>query len=173
MTIGWGIGDWGGVGGTDDTTGAALDGTPWGGVGDADLSAPSFDGVTSPLGPSLVSGSVLVDVLGGDVLRLVGAEFEEDMVVEVLSGSAGSYVTEGTCFMFDPRYDLTATRAFVGSPAIAVGLYHLRITTTAGVVVLEDCLDYRNISMQLKIERVRMGLAKAWESGPRYLSGGV
>lgn len=171
MAIGWGIGDWGGIGGTDDTSGAALDGTPWGGVADAELPAPTLDGVTSPLGASTAGGQ-LVDILGGDVLLVVGANFESGLVIEVLSGaSGGPYTVEGTCYMFDERYDLGASSAYVGAPALAAGLYHVRVTTTAGTAVLEDALDYRAFAHQLKIERVRLGLAKPWETGARYLSG--
>lgn len=171
MAIGWGIGDWGGIGGTDDTSGAALDGTAWGGVGDADLGPATIDGITTPLGAAS-GGGWLADVLGGDVIKIVGSNFETSMVVQILTGaSGGPYTVVGTAYIFDPRYDLTATTAYAGLPALAAGTYHVRVTTSIGSAVLENILVYKPFAHEIVPEQARMGFAKVWETGARYLSG--
>lgn len=160
--IGWGIGDWGGI-----------DGNPWGGVGDAAVSPPTIDAVISPLGLS-PNGGQLVDVLGGDVIQIIGTEFEDSMTIEILTGPGGGpYTSVGTCYTFDPRYDLTTTRVFTGTPPLAAGKYHLRITNTAGSVVLEDALDYQPFAEEVKVNRARAGFARQWATGRRILVGGT
>jgi hypothetical protein len=159
---GWGVGDWGGI-----------DGNPWGGVGDAAVSAPTIDAVISPEGPS-PNGGQLVDVLGGDVIEIIGTEFEDPLTVEVLIGpSGGPYTVVGTCYMFDARYDLTTTRAFVGTPALAQGIYHVRVTNSVNSAVLEDALDFQPFAEELKVHRVRVGFARVWATGRRMLLGGL
>jgi len=158
--FGWGVGDWGGI-----------DSNPWGGVGDAAVVPPAIDAVISPQGTS-PNGGQLLDVLGGDVIQIIGIGYEDPILIEVLSGaSGGPYTVEGTCFTFDARYDITTTRVFTGTPALPAGKYHLRITNTTSVVVLEDAIDYQPFSDELKVLRVRGGLARPWASGRRVLGG--
>lgn len=160
--FGWGVGDWGGI-----------DGNPWGGVGDAAVAAPTIDAVISPEGLS-PNGGQLVDILGGDVIQIIGTEFEDPMLIEILSGPLGGpYVVEGVCYTWDPRYDLTTTRIFTGTPPLPAGKYHLRVTNSIASAILEDALDYQPFAEELKVNRVRSGLAEPWRSGRRLLVGGT
>ena len=158
--LGWGLGGWGGI-----------DGEPWGGIGDVPSGAITLDGVSSPGG--LDGASWLVDILGGDILTVVGTGFSDPMIVEVLSGTSPGYLVEGTCYMFDARYDLRATKLYVGTPPLGAGVYHLRVTAPSGsTAVIEDVLKYHRFAEELKVERARVSLTKAWEVGRKLLRRG-
>jgi hypothetical protein len=108
-----------------------------------------------------------VERRGGTVIKVLGENFFDPMIVEVLR--AGLVV--GTGYIFDPEFDLERNRAFVGMPALADGFYDLRVTTDGGTSgVLVDALEYRLFSEQTKIHRVRVGLAAPWVTGPRILT---
>lgn len=156
----WGTGEWG--------TGF------WGGVGDAGaVLPPTIFAVLSPEGVS-PNGGQLVDVLGGDVIRISGSEFTVPITIEVLTGaSGGPYTVVGTCYLFDPRYDLTSKFVYCGTPALVMGKYHLRVTTAGGDSVLEDALDYQPFAEELKVNRVRAGFSRQWVVGRRLLLGGT
>lgn len=130
---------------------------PWGG------GAPVIDLVVTPWGGGIV------DVLGGDVITIGGSNFADPVLIEVLFG--GNVV--GTCYVFDPRYDVSASRIYCGTPALAQGTYDVRVTTDAGTSTLVGALTYEPIADQLKVERVRISLARVWSAGPLVLRGGV
>lgn len=161
---GWGVGDWGGI-----------DGNPWGGVGGSGIGlVPTITAVSSPLGLS-PNGGQLLDVLGGDVLTILGTSFEDPLLIELLSGPGGGpYVVAGVCYTFDPRYDLTTSRVYAGTPALSAGKYHLRLTNNVGAsLVLQDAVDYQPFAEEMKVNRVRAGFARQWASGRRLLIGGT
>lgn len=140
----WGTGPWG-LG-------------PWGGA------APVIDLVSTPW------GSGIVDVLGGDVITIGGSNFYDPMLVEVLDG-LGNVV--GTCYIFDPKYDVFKSRIYCGTPALPKGTYDLRVTSNSGSNTLVGALVYEPIADQLKIERTRSGFAQPWVTGRRLLRGGA
>jgi hypothetical protein len=111
-----------------------------------------------------------VDVLGGDVITIGGTGFYDPMLVEVLDGG-GAVV--GTCYIFDPRYDVFKSRIYCGTPALPRATYDLRVTSGTGSDTLVGALVYEPIADQIKVERVRTGFASAWLSGRRLLRGGV
>ena len=73
----------------------------------------------------------------------------------------------------DPEFDLEANRVYAGMPALATGLYDLRVLV-GGVEsnVLEGVLDYRKFAEEVKVERARSGFSPVWKTGPRLLTGG-
>ena len=137
--------------------------TPWG-LGPWGGAAPVVDLVSTPWGAGIV------DVLGGDVIRIGGTGFYDPVLVEVLDAFA---VVVGTCYVFDPRYDVSASRIYCGTPALARATYDIRVTTGAGSSTLVAALNYEPIAGQIKAERVRSGFAEAWVTGRRILRGGA
>jgi hypothetical protein len=126
------------------------------------------DEVTSPYGEDETAS--IVDVLGGDVVEIDGSGFDDTLTVKVMSGVSPDYVEEGTCYVFDARYDITATKIYAGVPPLPAGTYHIQVEVGATTVVLEDALKYQPFAEQLKAERVRTGLMRAWQTGDRFLS---
>jgi len=122
-----------------------------------------IDLVTTPWGGGIV------DVLGGDVITIGGSNFYDPVLVEVLFGG----LPVGTCYVFDPRYDVSRSRIYCGTPALAQGTYDLQVTTGAGSAIFVGALNYEPIADQMKVERVRVGFASPWTSGRRLLRGGV
>ena len=111
-----------------------------------------------------------VAVRGGTMLTVVGTNFTSPATVHVMSGPSNALVVEGTCSLFDAAFDLTASRLFVGAPALAVGTYHIRVTTAAGAgVPLLDALTYRVFAEEVRVHRNRSSWASAWRTGPRWL----
>ena len=136
----WGTGGWGAEG--------------WGVGGTA--SAPTL---------TSVSPGVL-DVEGGDVITIVGSNFFYPVVVELLQAS----VVLGTCYMFDPEFDLTASRLIVGSPALPTGIYDLKVSTPNGLeATLVSALTYKVVAEEVRTHQGRAKWASAWLTGPRYL----
>lgn len=153
----WGIGPWGT--------------SPWGGVTAVTPGGPLSIGtvLSSYVGPG---GTALVDVLGGEVIRVIGSGYTDPMVVEVLSGAGPGYVVEGVCYIFDARYDVRSTLIYAGTPKLAAGTYHVRVTRSDGAsAVILNVLQYAPFADQLKVERVRVGLARVWANGRRLLRG--
>jgi len=137
----WGTGPWGI--------------TPWGIAGP--IFAPTLIGVS----PGIVSR------LGGDVVTIVGTNFSDPIVIEILL--AGDVV--GTCYVFDVEFDLDSTRIHAGTPALDDGVYDMQVTTTAGPsAVLIGALEYRLFAEQMKAQRVNIGFAAPWAVGSRLLS---
>lgn len=162
MTQGWGIGPWGTGGGG------------WGLLNEADAGdGPTVTTVaTEDAPPGLATfNPAPVDVRGGTILRILGADFI-DPQVEVLYGSAPSYDVAGECIGYDARYDVSGTRIFVGTPALVAGLYHLRVTTAAGSTVIESALAARPFAHEFKTVSVRGKYAPVWKTGERLLRGG-
>ncbi len=111
----------------------------------------------------------IVDVLGGDVITILGLNFADPMTAEILSG-VFPYTLEAETFMFDARYDLTKSTARYGAPPMPAGTYHVRITTPSGTTVLVDAITYAPVSHELKVDRMRGAFASVWATGDRYLS---
>ncbi len=130
-------------------------------------SSPWGTGVSAPP-PSLISSTpAIVERRGGTIITILGTDFTTPATVEVLVG--GTTVV-GTCYIFDPDFDLTSNRLIVGTPALSDGLYDLRVTTSGGPsAVLENALDVRLHAEQFKVESVRRKWAPAWEAGVRVL----
>jgi hypothetical protein len=138
--MGWGTGGWGTEG--------------WG-VGTT-TEAPTLVGVSPGL----------LDVEGGDVITIVGSNFYYPVVVEVLQ--AGNVV--GTCYMFDPEFDLTASRLLMGSPSLPTGTYDLRVSTNNGFeATLANALTYKVFAEEARAHAGRGKWASAWLTGPNYL----
>lgn len=158
----WGLGTWGAL-------------SPWG-----------TGAVTPP--PTLIAvGTTDIDVLGGDVTTVVGTNFLDPMVVEFLQGGVvigastipgsayADSVTAGTArgIILDPRYDISPNRVYVGTPALAAGVYDVRVTTEGGVsAVLVGALTAKPVAMEHRVLSMRSKWARAWQVGPRLLSGG-
>jgi hypothetical protein len=113
----------------------------------------------------------LVARRGGDVVKVFGTGFRAPMLAEVLSGPAlGPYTVEGTLYIFDPEFDVKATVFYGGTPALADGSYHLRVTTDGGTSnVLVDALTYELFAEEVKALKVRQGLTWKWKAGRRML----
>lgn len=134
----WGTGPWGE--------------TPWG-TG-LDLPPPVL---------LAVSPSILAEQ-GGTVIKIIGENFFAPVTVDVLDG--GVVVARG--FVFDDEFDVEENRIFACMPARPTGLWDLRVTTPGGSSgVLADALDYRYFADESKVQRVRMGFAAPWRTGPR------
>jgi hypothetical protein len=139
-------------------------GSPWG-TGAA-LPPPTLISVASPLAIS-TGLPAIVERRGGTVCRVLGTNFFDPLTIEILRAA----VVVGTGYLFDAEFDLNRTRAFVGMPALADGFYDLRVTTEGGDSnVLTDALEYRLVSEQVKIHRVRIGYSAPWITGPRLLT---
>lgn len=145
--MGWGTSEWG-----------------TGGWGAEDGTAP----------PTLLSSSPsVVSHEGGTVVRLVGDYFRDPMTIEILTGTLGSYVVVGAGYIPNPRYDISPSEAFFGTPALAADVtYHVRITTASGSVVLENAFTSRVLAEEFKVHAARGKYAPAWETGLRLLRGG-
>ena len=159
----WGTGSWGA-------------GSPWG-TGSA-LPPPTLIGVTSAPGPTAESSSpAVVAERGGTILTVIGTNFfasedEPFVTIEVLLGGPGGYQVVGTCFVFDPEFDVARNRIFCGAPALLNGLYHLRVTTEGGESnVLENVIAARLFAEEYKTLSVRGKFSPKWRTGPRLLRG--
>jgi len=137
----WGTGPWGE--------------TPWG------------TGVEFP--PPVLSGisPTILAEQGGTVLKILGENFFAPVQVDVLD--AGVVIASG--FVFDAEFDVEQNRIFAGMPALPTGVYDLRITTPGGDSnTLFDVLDYRLFADESKVQRVRIGFAQPWRTGPRLFT---
>lgn len=132
---------------------------PYGGAG-----APAVFNIESPLGAW--SESVLVDTLGGDVITVLGNNFAAPLTAKVMVDA----VVMGDCYLFDERYDLKASKVYLGTPALPPGYYTLQITTPSGTIVAGVGLTYIEVARELKAERVRGAFSRAWRTGTRYLT---
>ncbi len=136
----WGTGGWG-VGG-------------WGVGGSTDT--PTLAGVSPGI----------LDIEGGDVITIVGSNFYYPVVVELLQAN----VVLGSCYMFDPEFDLTASKLIVGTPALPQGAYDLRVSTNNGLeATLLNALTYKVFAEEVRTHQGRAKWASAWRTGPRYL----
>ena len=150
--------------------------SPWG-TGTT-LPPPSLIAVTSDPGPTAeVTSPAVVAERGGTILTIVGTNFfaSDDapfVTIEALLGGPGSYQVVGTCFVFDPEFDVARNRIFAGAPALLQGLYHLRVTTEGGESnVLENVIAARLFAEEYKTLSVRGKFAPKWRTGPRHLRG--
>ncbi len=158
---GWGGGPWGASDQINQPWGTGAAGPP-----------PSLIAVTSPYGRG-PSGVALCERRGGTVVTIGGTNFRDPMTVEVLSGGGGSFTVEGTGYIFDPAFDVRGNRIFAGLPALADGLYHLRVTNDGGVSnVLIDALEYALFPEEWRVVNRRRGWAKVWDVGPAFLTAG-
>jgi hypothetical protein len=158
----WGIGPWGA-------------GSPWG-----------TGSVTPP--PTLIAASpTVIDELGGDVILLVGTNFIDPMLVEFMQAGVtiGASTVPGSDYadaiaddvargiILDPRYDIEQNRAYVGTPALPVGTYDVRVTTAGGTSgVLVGAVESMVIAMEHRVLAMRAKWGRAWQVGPRLLTGG-
>lgn len=139
----WGTGPWGA-------------GSPWG-TG------------SSALAPTLISVSPsTIDKEGGDVIRILGTNFAAGMEVEFLQGG----VVVGDGYIFDARFDIEPTRAWVGTPALDPGTYDIRVTTAGGSTTLAGAVTSALHAEEHRVVSSRSRWAPKWEVGRRYLSGG-
>lgn len=151
----WGTGAWGG--------------TPWG------------IGATAPI-PTVISVSPgIVARRGGAVISLLGTGFSKPALIEVLSG----LTVVGTCYAFEADdlndgktdgdlglFALRSNRIFAGTPALADGVYDLRLTTPGGSSTLVGALTYQLFAEEAKAQKVRQKLASKWKVGRRLLTTG-
>jgi len=161
----WGTGPWGA-------------GSPWGTGSGVAAAPPTLTAVTSDPGPLAPrSGPATVAIRGGTICRVVGSSFFASaaapfVLIELLTGSVGSYDLAGLGYVFDPEFDVTSSRIIFGAPALEAGLYHLRVTTEGGSSgVLEDVIAARLFSEEYKTVSVRGKFSPKWDSGSRILRG--
>jgi hypothetical protein len=81
-------------------------------------------------------------------------------------------VVKGTGYIFDPRYDIARNRAHVGMPAVAAGVYDLRVTNDSGSDTLVGAIEAKPHADEYKVVSNRSKWARPWAVGPRILSGG-
>jgi hypothetical protein len=140
----WGFGEWG------------L--SPWGCVEPGEDPPIIYD----------VSPGVL-EVEGGTVVTITGANFFPTFIPRVLTGPIGGpyeLLKEG--FLFDPDFDLTPTVAKPGMPALPTGTYHLQISTPLGLSnVLEDALVYKLHAHPVKAQKGRNFWSPKWAVGKK------
>jgi len=103
---------------------------------------------------------------GGKVVKILGTGFEAGAVVELLQAS----VVQGTGYIFDADFDVTATCIFVGLPPLPDGIYDLQVTVGVDTATFVAAFDYRLFAEETKAQRVRIGFASAWRTGPRILT---
>lgn len=126
---------------------------PWGGAG-----PPTVGGITG----------ALCDVKGGTVLGVFGTDFTDPAIIEVVD-NLGVEVF-GTAEYFEARLDLRSGKILAGFPALAVGTYGIRITTSGGTsAVLQDAVTYAVFAEEGKVQRVRRRYANVWATGNRIL----
>jgi len=131
---------------------------------------------TSPWGASVTGGppvlmSVspgIVDIAGGTVATLAGNNFNKTAVIEVQQGG----VVLGYGVIALPDFDVQPNRLYVGLPALAAGVYDLRIITNSGDALLVNAIEYREFANEYKVETARRKFGSAWKLGSRILSGG-
>jgi len=127
-------------------------------------------GTTTPVPVLIGITPGLVARRGGDVIQLFGTGFTDPALVEVLSGPVVPYTLEGTCYVFDPEFDVKRNVIWAGTPALDDGVYHLRVTTDGGPsAVLVNALTYELFSEEVKALKVRQGLNWKWRAGRRML----
>lgn len=131
---------------------------PWG---------SSLSGLEPPIIYDISPG--VLEVEGGTVVTILGANFIPGFVPEVLTGPPGgpyTLVAEG--YLFDPDYDLTPSRGLPGMPARPTGTYSLRVRTPIGVSnVLENVLFYKPHADEVIIQKARSSLSEKWRTGTR------
>jgi len=104
---------------------------------------------------------------GGSIVKIVGEHFADPMIVELIQSAQ----VVGAGYYFDAEFDLERNRLFVGTPALPDGFYSLRVTTAGGESnILEDALEVRLFSEEVRVHRVRIGFAAPWLTGPRMLT---
>lgn len=136
----WGSGPWG-------------SGSPWG-AGSA--GAP----------PTLIEASPsVVDVEGGDVITVLGTNFEAPMQVDFMIGVD----VIGPGYIFDARFDVARNRALVGTPILPPGVYSIRVTTPSGTTTLTDAVEAKIHAQELRVVGNRSKWAAPWDVGDRYL----
>lgn len=127
-------------------------------------------GTVSVTGVSIVGGTaastVQLEKRGGTVIEITGAGFDSSAVVSVLD--TGTPV--GTGYIFDPVFDVTATKLYVGMPAVDPGTYDLSVTVGSDTGVLVGALIYVLFSEENKLHEVRRNWGSNWEVGVRILS---
>ena len=155
----WGTGPWG-------------TSSPWG-TGVA-LPPPSIISVTSDPGDTAPkSNPAVIARRGGTICTLLGTNFFDPTIVEVLIGGAGAYTKVAEGYIFDAEFDLKRSKLFFGAPALVDGLYHVRIVTEGGQSnVLESVLEARLFAEEYKTVSVRAKYAPVWKTGERYLREG-
>lgn len=159
----WGTGPWG-------------SGSPWGtGV---TLPPPTLIGVSSDPGETApTTNPAVVAIRGGTICKALGTNFftrdsRPFIDIEILTGGPGAYVVVGTGYVFDPDFDIKSNLVFFGAPALARGLYHVRVTTDGGTSnVLTDAIAARLFAEEYKTVSVRGKFAPKWATGPRLLRG--
>jgi hypothetical protein len=138
----WGTGKWGET-------------SPWG------------TGVALPPPVLAAASPTIVERRGGTVIKLLGENFFDPMTVDILQSS----VVVANGYIFDPEFDLERNRAFVAMPALPDGFYDIQVTTDGGTSgVLVNAVEYRLHSEEVKVQRVRIGFAQPWVTGPRLLT---
>ena len=112
----------------------------------------------------------LLEVEGGTILTIVGADFFPEFIPQVVSGPPGGpYELLAEGYLFDPEYDLTPDRALPGMPPMVAGVYSLRVSTPAGLSnVLENALTYAPFADEVIIQKVRSAWSAKWRVGARW-----
>lgn len=122
------------------------------------------------LGPTIfdVAPGVL-EIEGGTIVTILGENFTPGFVPQVLTGvPGGPYTVVAEGYLFDPDYDLTPSKGLPGMPALALGTYHLRVKTPAGLSnVLENVLQYKPHADEVIAQKSRSSLSEKWRTGTR------
>lgn len=110
----------------------------------------------------------IVDIEGGTVATIAGTNFNKSAVIEVQQGG----FVKGYGILSLPDFDVLPSRIFVGLPALAAGIYDLRVATNNGDALLVNAIEYREFANEHKVEMARRKYGAAWKLGARILSGG-
>lgn len=140
---------------------AAWGTSPWGA---GSLPPPSIIGVSTPHG--VHAGAGVVDRRGGDVITIIGNNFSDPMIVELLLGG----IVQGQCYISRPRYDIKPNRVYAGTPELDFGTYDLRVETAGGSsVIFPNAVTYERFSNEMKAETVRKNMSDAWKSAQKVI----
>ena len=101
---------------------------------------------------------------GGTVVELTGTGFDNSMTVDILLAAA----VVGTGYIFDPEFDVTATSAFVGLPALPPNVtYDIRVTVGINSGTLGNALLPLLYAEESKVHEARRSFSNVWDTGPR------
>jgi len=142
----WGIGEWG---------------------------VDAWGGISATADPEIYAVSpAIYEVDGGTIATIIGANFADEFVPQVLIGPIGGpYIVVGEGYLFDSRFDLTPTKAFPGMPAMRAGVYSLRVKTPLGLSnVLDGALIYLPHADEEMAQKGRSAWSPKWAVGSRWVA---
>ena len=125
----------------------------------------------APAGAVTITGvsDAIVPRRGGLVLEITGTGFTDAAMVTLEQAT----VAQGTGYIFDADFDVTATAIFVGLPPLPDGVYDLRVTVGGDTALSVGAIEYRLFAEETKVMRVRGSFAQPWRTGARILTNNI